>query len=340
MAKLSSGQQAILGRLKRIGREVGATPKEIKAAVETGLVESNLRNLPGGDADSAGWRQERASIYKDPTNLDASIRRFFSETAKVRDQHSSSGSLAAAVQRPAAQYRGRYGQRASEAQALLAGGTPRSSGGATARMATAGTPGTPGRTITTTTPGVDNSATRNALLSSFLNDKNSDILDFATQIQGLSDTPATSSSRTIPGTPGTPGTPGSVGAGGSKATADQLVKRADAIDQQHLPYKWGGGHAGQTSIHAAVPLDCSGAVSKVLGIDPRVADQFKSWGSPGDGGNSGVTVYSKPTHTLMKIGGHFFGTSASNPGGGAGWIPQSAISPEYLKGFTARHSAR
>ena len=32
---------------------------------------------------------------------------------------------------------------------------------------------------------------------------------------------------------------------------------------------------------------------------------------------------------------HFFGTSASNPGGGAGWIPQDQISPAYLRGFTA-----
>jgi hypothetical protein len=42
----------------------------------------------------------------------------------------------------------------------------------------------------------------------------------------------------------------------------------------------------------------------------------------------------------MKINGHFFGTSAANPQGGAGWIPQEHVSPEYLKGFTARHSER
>jgi len=39
----------------------------------------------------------------------------------------------------------------------------------------------------------------------------------------------------------------------------------------------------------------------------------------------------------MEINGHFFGTSQTNPGGGAGWIPRGAISPQYLKGFTARH---
>src|ERR1044072_8874805 len=106
----TSEQRQVLNRIKSIGQRVGATPKEIKAAIETGLVESGLRNLPGGDADSAGWRQERARLYKNPTNLDASIHRFFQETAAVRDKYGSAGALAAAVQRPAAQYRGRYQQ--------------------------------------------------------------------------------------------------------------------------------------------------------------------------------------------------------------------------------------
>jgi hypothetical protein len=100
MPRLNSEQQAVLGRILAIGRRVGATPKEIKAAVETGLVESNLSNPRGGDADSAGWRQERSSLYKDPTNLDASIHRFFSETAAVRDRYGNSGALAATARSP------------------------------------------------------------------------------------------------------------------------------------------------------------------------------------------------------------------------------------------------
>src|SRR5262245_34683951 len=146
---LQGDQRRVLNRILAIGRRVGATPKEIKAAVETGLVESNLRNLPGGDADSAGWRQERASLYKNPTNLDASIRRFFSETAAVRDQYGSSGQLAAAVQRPAAQFRGRYAQRAGEASSLIGGGGGGGGGGSSTRT-----------TTTTTTAGVDNSQLR------------------------------------------------------------------------------------------------------------------------------------------------------------------------------------
>src|SRR4051812_1208678 len=119
MASLTPGQRQIVQRIVRIGRQVGATPKEIKAALETGRVEANFSNPSGGDADSAGWRQERRSLYANPPTIDASIRRFFRETRAVRGKYGNSGALAAAVQRPAAQYRGRYGQVSGEAQRLL-----------------------------------------------------------------------------------------------------------------------------------------------------------------------------------------------------------------------------
>lgn len=116
--------------------------------------------------------------------------------------------------------------------------------------------------------------------------------------------------------------------------------RADAIDAKKLPYLWGGGHQSKVNAYKATPLDCSGAVSAVLGIDPRVSGAFETWGRPGDGGSKGVTIYANAEHVLMKIDGKFFGTSGSNPGGGAGWIKQEHITPEYLRGFTVRHSAR
>lgn len=129
--------------------------------------------------------------------------------------------------------------------------------------------------------------------------------------------------------------------GGDLAAA--ATTRANVLDEQRLPYKWGGGHGARVAVKPGAkvtPLDCSGAVSAVLGIDPRVSGQFRAWGRAGDGGNKGVTVYANDEHVLMKINGHFFGTSRTNPGGGAGWIPQGAISKEYLSRFTARHSAR
>jgi hypothetical protein len=325
---LTLEQRRIRDRIVSIGSRRGATKKEIKAALETGLVESNLQNLPGGDADSAGWRQERASIYKDPTNLDASIERFFDETKAVRDKYANSGDLAAAVQRPAAQYRGRYAQRSGEAEELLGG----AGASASSSRARGGSPRY--RTTTTTTPGVDNRAARAALVQSFLQDKNADPVQFATQSVALQDVaPTSQTTRQRLNDAAADGT--TSGAGGGAGTA---LARASAINKQRLPYKWGGGHAGKTPLHDAVPLDCSGAVSKVLGIDPRVSGDFNRWGRPGDGGAKGITVYSNPKHVFMKINGHFFGTSGSNPGGGAGWIPAGQMSSQYLQGFTARHS--
>jgi hypothetical protein len=57
-----------------------------------------------------------------------------------------------------------------------------------------------------------------------------------------------------------------------------------------------------------------------------------TWGSPGDGGSTGITRYANRTHVLQR---RFWGTSRSNPGGGAGWI-EGGVSPS-LSGFTARH---
>lgn len=193
------------------------------------------------------------------------------------------------------------------------------------------------RTTTTTTPGIDNRQARAQLVLSFLNNKSSDPVAFAQQAVALRDTPSTTNTTRTP-IEGRSAIGGAGAPGGDLAAISE--QRASTIDKQRQPYLWGGGHQGQTPINKSVALDCSGAVSKVLGIDPRVAAQFKTWGRPGDGGNKGVTIYAKDSHVLMKINGKFFGTSGSNPGGGAGWIEADDISPGYLSGFTARHSKR
>lgn len=115
---LDHSQAAVLNAVLGQGVRSHADRQSLLSAVETGLVESNLANLGGGDADSAGWRQERASIYANPTNLKASAGRYFSET-KAAGPHPTAGQLAADVQRPAEQYRGRYDEVASEAKPLL-----------------------------------------------------------------------------------------------------------------------------------------------------------------------------------------------------------------------------
>jgi hypothetical protein len=114
----------------------------------------------------------------------------------------------------------------------------------------------------------------------------------------------------------------------------EIIARAVHIDRQHLKYELGGGHRANWH-HDGIPLDCSGAVSKVLGVTPRVSGEFERYGEAGPGKH--VTIYANADHVLMEINGHFWGTSHSNPHGGPGWIQRSYISAGYLAGFTARH---
>lgn len=115
-----------------------------------------------------------------------------------------------------------------------------------------------------------------------------------------------------------------------------IVAEANHIAEAKVPYLWGGGHGAKVLPNAKVtPLDCSGAVSAALGLNPKVSGEFEQWGAPGKGGH--LTIYANSHHVLMEVNGKFWGTSASNPGGGAGWIKPGVITPEYLKQFTARH---
>lgn len=87
------------------------------AAFETGITESSLRNLNYGDADSQGWRQERAQFYKNPTNLGASVNRYFQETDSEKNNYRTPAALSQAVQRSA--FPERYAQNKDEALRLL-----------------------------------------------------------------------------------------------------------------------------------------------------------------------------------------------------------------------------
>lgn len=103
-----------------------------RAAVQTGLVESGLRNLNYGDADSKGWRQERASLYANPTDVRASAARFRDEFLQFYKPGMKSYDVAWRVQRPREDLRGRYREEADQAAAILAryaGGGASSGGG-------------------------------------------------------------------------------------------------------------------------------------------------------------------------------------------------------------------
>ncbi len=98
-------------------------------------------------------------------------------------------------------------------------------------------------------------------------------------------------------------------------------------------------------------IDCSSAVSHLLqvgGFHNPTMDTvgLASWGDPGPGRE--VTIHVKPygpeAHTFIEFmpgvtppAERYWGRSNSHPGGGPGWIPQSAFSASYLAGFALRH---
>jgi len=129
-------------------------------------------------------------------------------------------------------------------------------------------------------------------------------------------------------------------AGGERVTKRVMTRykaaltAAKQLEHLHLPYVWGGGHnAGDVQIGSGV--DCSGAVSYVLqkmGVKLPggvVSGDMGRYLEPGPGA---VTVFYNPEHTFMRIGGKYFGTSESNPAGGAGFISRSVAEPEALSG--------
>ncbi len=106
--------------------------------------------------------------------------------------------------------------------------------------------------------------------------------------------------------------------GGKVGGMAAMIAEANKFEAHHFPYLWGGGHGG----FGIQPVDCSGAVSDVLHAAgllsaPMTSGSLMNWGKPGRGP---LTVYANPSHTVMSLDGRTFGTSGSNPGGGAGWI--------------------
>lgn len=122
---LDAEQTKVARKVLKTGRKVGADRKELLSAAETGLVESGFRNLPGGDADSAGWRQERQSLYptgaQGPTNVKAAASRYFQEaktdTGGARGRGQTAGELAQTIQ--ASAFPERYDEHRPEAAAIL-----------------------------------------------------------------------------------------------------------------------------------------------------------------------------------------------------------------------------
>lgn len=125
-ARAMGADANVVAAFRRAIRTTGATAKERLALWEAGIVESGLKNLNFGDADSLGSLQERASIYGRGHALNpfASATRFLRDARGLRPWRGSAGMLAAAVQRPAAQFRGRYDQVRGQAMRYMQTGGP------------------------------------------------------------------------------------------------------------------------------------------------------------------------------------------------------------------------
>jgi len=111
----------VVERIRQIAQERGESYRYLVGAYSTGIVESGLEDLEGGDADSYGFRQQRLSGYG-RQNLDRQINNLFDEFHQF-DKGQSIGELVADVQRPREDLRYKYGTRAVMSQAeKLAGG--------------------------------------------------------------------------------------------------------------------------------------------------------------------------------------------------------------------------
>jgi phage-related protein len=117
------GGMSVAKTIHEVWQKMGLPFKALLSAIETGIVESGLKNLPGGDQDSVGWRQERSHYgsQEERMNVGRGAQRFFQEWKQFADAGESAGEIAAQVQRPAAQYRGRYDQAQGAAMKVISG---------------------------------------------------------------------------------------------------------------------------------------------------------------------------------------------------------------------------
>jgi cell wall-associated NlpC family hydrolase len=114
--------------------------------VMASLVESHMKNLNGGDADSVGFFQMRLSVWNNgdyagyPGNAELQLKWFLEQAEAVKKQRiaagrsvtdaSSYGEWIADIERPAVQYRGRYQLQLEEARELLRHSAGRGGAGA------------------------------------------------------------------------------------------------------------------------------------------------------------------------------------------------------------------
>lgn len=125
----NSEQRANAALIIRVGKAMGMSTRDILIGLMTAMQESSLRNLRGGDRDSAGLFQQRPSVrysngrpywgtYSQVTNPTYAARRFFTELKTVARRNKMSLTAAAqAVQRSA--FPNAYAKWETQARKLL-----------------------------------------------------------------------------------------------------------------------------------------------------------------------------------------------------------------------------
>lgn len=257
----------------REGKKLGASRKQIKAALEAGSVESGLSNPQHAtDADSIGLFQIRPSMHPGVKagNAKASTKWFF-QNAKQADKGQGSGQLAQDVERSA--FPGRYAQHAKEASRYLKGGG--GSAGKTVR----------GKANVSTTAGVDRSSDRGlATLSALYAQNHQD--PGALKSLGVDPTPyygsqgAGALAQTLSGLKDTPGktttTPGKVvrkskgGTGKGKTGIVELGKLAQSMG---LHVGENPHFGGVTPVHVSGSYHYKGRAIDVSG-DPKKMNRY------------------------------------------------------------------
>jgi hypothetical protein len=161
---LTGDQRKLVKKALKTASKYGASGKVKKALIEAGLVESNLRPLDYGDRDSQGYLQQRPSQgWGSPAqvrNVGYATKQFVTRANRIAGKYGSAGQLAQAVQRSANP--GAYDKRSRDAESILKGRGGSSSGGGS------GGGGRSSVTRSGTVKGTDNSPTRKALISQYL----------------------------------------------------------------------------------------------------------------------------------------------------------------------------
>ncbi|MDQ7809116.1 hypothetical protein Q5425_35775 [Amycolatopsis sp. A133] len=109
----------------QVGVGLGVSQRVMLSGFETGWVESHLNNLMCGDADSLGVFQQRPSqgwgTPAEITDVNHAATRYFQAAMNVERTHPTyrAGDIAADVQRPRTDLRGRYNDAQVKATSLL-----------------------------------------------------------------------------------------------------------------------------------------------------------------------------------------------------------------------------